>query len=312
MDVMRHAARERGRPPARHQQKPGADRTIEARQAQIRPRPLRRERIDPVAGGIGNAGGCVAHRVRTLPLSVSKVLPPFLPALASGAEPEPSTSLSDGPAGPRGWLLHLLRNIADLRRHGLGVLVAVLHLGADVRRDSAFGGVGLDVFDHLGLGLAEIADQLAGLVRRRVTIARRLDQLAALLCVLAERNEGLHAVLAGTALRRRSRAESAGAADGCRTIGRERSLRRSADRGDRRRTVHGRKRGIGCGLLRQRRREPLGIGASGTHGDHGGSDRNHQTTDHQDSLSGRSLRGSASSQLKRNQRVRDFTIPADA
>jgi hypothetical protein len=33
-------------------------------------------------------------------------------------------------------------------------------------------------------------------------------------------------------------------------------------------------------------------------------------TDHQGSLSGRSLRGSASSQLKRNQRARDFTIPA--
>ncbi|MGY4329747.1 hypothetical protein ACVWWG_004164 [Bradyrhizobium sp. LB7.2] len=37
-------------------------------------------------------------------MSVSKVLPPFLPALASGAEAdEPSTSLNDGPAGPRGW-----------------------------------------------------------------------------------------------------------------------------------------------------------------------------------------------------------------
>ena len=32
-----------GRPPARHQQEPGADRTVEAREAQIGPRPERRE-----------------------------------------------------------------------------------------------------------------------------------------------------------------------------------------------------------------------------------------------------------------------------
>src|SRR3954469_21064966 len=42
------------------------------------------------------------HRVRTLPFSVSKVLPPFLTACASGsAAEEPSTSLRLGPAGPR-------------------------------------------------------------------------------------------------------------------------------------------------------------------------------------------------------------------
>src|SRR4029450_7258264 len=42
------------------------------------------------------------HRWRTLPFSVSKVLPPFLTACASGsAAEEPSTSLRLGPAGPR-------------------------------------------------------------------------------------------------------------------------------------------------------------------------------------------------------------------
>src|SRR5262249_34008273 len=85
--------------PARHQKQPRADRTIEAGQPQIGPRPLRGDRIHPVAGGIGNAGGHVDHRVRTLPLSVSKGLPPFLVTLASGPDDWPRSSLSAGPAG---------------------------------------------------------------------------------------------------------------------------------------------------------------------------------------------------------------------
>src|SRR5260370_36673446 len=41
------------------------------------------------------------HRARTLPFRVSKVLPPFLVAVASGSDAEePSTSLRLGPAGP--------------------------------------------------------------------------------------------------------------------------------------------------------------------------------------------------------------------
>src|SRR4030088_2210426 len=41
------------------------------------------------------------HRARTLPFRVSKVLPPFLVAVASGSDAEePSTSLRPGPAGP--------------------------------------------------------------------------------------------------------------------------------------------------------------------------------------------------------------------
>ena len=36
---------------------PGADRTVEPRQPQIRPQPWRRERIDPVAGGVGDGPG---------------------------------------------------------------------------------------------------------------------------------------------------------------------------------------------------------------------------------------------------------------
>ena len=46
---------EPGRPPARQQQQPGADRAVEPRQPQIGPKPGRRGRIDPVAGRIGDA-----------------------------------------------------------------------------------------------------------------------------------------------------------------------------------------------------------------------------------------------------------------
>src|SRR5260221_3370260 len=88
------------RPPGRHQQRPGSDRAVKTGEPQIRPRPRRRMRIHPVAGCIGNAGGGVAHRVRTLPFNVSKVLPPFFPACASGSAVDvPSTSLRLGPAG---------------------------------------------------------------------------------------------------------------------------------------------------------------------------------------------------------------------
>src|SRR5262249_2710633 len=107
--------------------------------------------------------------------------------------------------------LHLLGYLTDLGRHVLGVLVTGLQLLRDLRRNSAFGGMSLDVFDHLGLGLAVVADQLAGLVGRGMAVARRLDKLAALLGLLAQRHELLHAVRAGAGLGRRRRAKSAAA-----------------------------------------------------------------------------------------------------
>ena len=48
---------ERRRPPARHQQQPRADRPVEARQPQIGPQPGRRQRIDPIAGRVGDGAG---------------------------------------------------------------------------------------------------------------------------------------------------------------------------------------------------------------------------------------------------------------
>ncbi len=143
---------------------------------------------------------------------MSKVLPPLREAVASGAAlAEPSTSLRLGPDGPR--VLICSGHRADLLHKRLGALVTCLQLIADLRRDSAFGGIGLDVLDHLDLGRAVIADDLAGLIRRCMPFARRLDQLAFLLRVVAQRNE---AVLAGlrlsaAALRRwRGRRENPG------------------------------------------------------------------------------------------------------
>src|SRR5262249_34008274 len=79
-------------------------------------------------------------------------------------------------AGGPGLLhLHLLGDLADLGRHGLGVLVTSLQLIGDLRRNSTLGGMALDIADHLLLGLAVVADQLAGFVRRGVAVARGLE-----------------------------------------------------------------------------------------------------------------------------------------
>src|SRR5215472_8724591 len=81
---------------------------------------------------------------------------------------------------------HLLGHVANLLEHGLGVLVACLQLVRDLRGDSALGRVGFDKFHHLEFGLAVIADELAGLLRRRMPIAGGLDELAALLRLFAK------------------------------------------------------------------------------------------------------------------------------
>ena len=62
MQILRNTGSQRRRPPAWHQQQPGADRAVEPRQPQIGPRPQRRTAIDPIAGRIRNPGGRVAHR----------------------------------------------------------------------------------------------------------------------------------------------------------------------------------------------------------------------------------------------------------
>ncbi len=105
----------------------------------------------------------------------------------------------------RSFLL-LLRHRADFLLQVLGVLVAVFQLIRYLRRNPAFRRVGLDIFDHLDFSLAEIPDQLAGLVRRGMPVAGGLDQLAALFRLFPQGNESLHAVLRGTGLRGRSRA----------------------------------------------------------------------------------------------------------
>src|SRR5882724_2665986 len=100
--------------------------------------------------------------------------------------------------GGRLLLLHLLRHAANLLLQRFGVLVAGLELVADLRRDSALLRIGLDIIDHLDFGRAETGDQLAGLLRRRLAVGCRLDHLAALLGILAQRYEALHAGLRRT------------------------------------------------------------------------------------------------------------------
>src|SRR6202047_2620235 len=152
-------------------------------------------------------------------------------------------------------LLHLLRHPTDLLLHGLGVLVALLQLIRDLRWNPAFLGMTLDVFDHLEFGLAEISDQLASLVRTGMPIAGRLDQLAALLRLFAQRKKPLHAIV-GPGLRRgrchrRVRER--------RRTGRwKRTGRRRRSKGRRRRCAVDRRKWGGVrrtGLARQRRRE---------------------------------------------------------
>src|SRR5262249_56215384 len=71
-------------PPARHQQKPGADRPVEARQPQVRTRPGGGDARDPIPGRIGDTTRASGHWPSGLPVSVSKGDDPFLVVEASG------------------------------------------------------------------------------------------------------------------------------------------------------------------------------------------------------------------------------------
>src|ERR1700758_3510640 len=89
------------RPPARHEQQPGADGAVEAGESQIRAAKDRGEAVDPVSGRIGDASGARVHLPRAEPLRVSKVPRPVLMLLESGTG-EPSASLRLGPRGAIG------------------------------------------------------------------------------------------------------------------------------------------------------------------------------------------------------------------
>src|SRR6185437_13615208 len=106
--------------------------------------------------------------------------------------------IAQGRAG-RAALLHLLSDAADLLQQAFGILVASLQLVRDLPWNSTLGGVVLDIFDHLDLGRAVIADDLAGLLRRGMPVAGGLDQLALLLRVFPQGKEAVHAGLRRTA-----------------------------------------------------------------------------------------------------------------
>src|SRR6185312_9953110 len=100
------------RPPARNQEKPGADRPIEPREPEIGPGDSGGVAVDPVSGRIGDASGAVAHLPSGEPVSVSKVPPPLLMLLALGTGAV-SASLSEGPAG-RGGASAILHSLARI------------------------------------------------------------------------------------------------------------------------------------------------------------------------------------------------------
>src|SRR5262249_661655 len=93
------------RPPARHQQEPGADWPVETGEPQVGTRPGRSEAVDPVAGRIGDAPGAAGPRASGLPVSVSKVPCPFFVAVAESGTVGvvPRGSLRLGPAGRGPW-----------------------------------------------------------------------------------------------------------------------------------------------------------------------------------------------------------------
>src|SRR5262249_10208888 len=88
------------RPPARQQQEPGTDRTVEARQPQVGPRPGGCEAIDPVSGRVGDPARAVGHRTSRLPSGVSNVPRRFVGVVESGTSGVvPSASLRLGALG---------------------------------------------------------------------------------------------------------------------------------------------------------------------------------------------------------------------
>src|SRR6476469_8056710 len=192
-------------------------------------------------------------------------------------------------ARTRRSLLLLLRHLADLLLHGLGVLVTVLKIVGDLRRDPALRGVGFDIFDHLGFGLAETLDQLAGFSRRRMPFARGLDQLAALFRVFPQRQEPLHALVGRTRRWRGSRRALERAANRRRTVGGKRTGS-SADGSGRRGAVHRRKRRIvpRRRLAGQRRRKrALRQHLAGVERNDGHGEWHNQAADDQSCFSGK-------------------------
>ena len=175
--------------------------------------------------------------------------------------------------------LHLLGGVADLALHRLGVLVAGLELFGDLGRDAALLRVQLDVFHHLDFSLREAADQLAGFVGRRTALACGLDEIAAPLGFLPQRQKALHAFFparrAGLLRHRRSAARNRGS-----TLRRE-CAGRAETRG-RSRAVHGWKRRRGaCRRSGARRWAERALRQRGSGmADHGGRDKGRGETAH--------------------------------
>ena len=144
--------------------------------------------------------------------------------------------------------------------------------------------------DHLQFGLAEILDQLAGLVRRRLAVARGLDHLAAPLGFLAQGNEPFHAGVCRAARLRRTAGLSAcdrwrGSAIEDRAAGNADLSRRSSSAVHRRKRRSVRRRGALVGQWRRKRSLRKDLARVKAHD--GSGQRHNQAADHQGWFSGK-------------------------
>ena len=178
--------REPNGPPARHQQEPGPDRPVEARQPQVGARPGGGEAVDPVSSRIGDATRAAGHRASGLPDSVSKVPWPFLVDVVSGTTGVvPRASLRLGPLGRGPLRRHFANLLARLR----GPAVSGPDLLEHFSGDAAGRALLFQALDHLGLGREERLEQFAQFLRLRLLLTGRLQRLAVLLGLIPKGQE---------------------------------------------------------------------------------------------------------------------------
>ena len=199
------------------------------------------------------------HRVRTLPFSVSKVLPPFFAVVRLGQRRRRAQDFAQARAGgpARCCLCAIPQTFFCMFSVFLWPFLSWSPICGGIPH---FGGVGIDVFDHLEFGLAEIADQLAGLVRRRL---RSLAALISLPRFSASSRSGTNPFMQASAgaarLRRTARCDipPAGAAPRSETHRPPETARRAAEPAAAASAVHGGNgEAFACrSLARQRRRK---------------------------------------------------------
>ena len=170
-----------GRPPARDEQQPRADRPVEAGEPQIGAGPAGREAVDPVAGRIGDATR-VAHRASWLPDSVSKVPKPRLVRIVRDGRRRAECFAEARAGRPRA----LRGGVADLLGHLADVDVLRLHRLDRIRRNAAELGCLLEALIILTSAAMKALNSLQASVGRSLLFAGGLERLAGLLRLVSQ------------------------------------------------------------------------------------------------------------------------------